>query len=120
MKDQNFIVIQGWMINNLELKGNRLIVFAIIYGFSQDGKSKFNGSLEYLMKTINGSKNTVLKAIKDLEEQGLIIKEKRSVKNIVCNEYFHNEMEICKSESCPMILLSRFGQCLSPFKEQCN
>ena len=33
IKNENFIAIQGWMINELQLKGNDLIVYALIYGF---------------------------------------------------------------------------------------
>ena len=33
IKDENFIMIQGWMVNMLNLKGNELLVYAIIYGF---------------------------------------------------------------------------------------
>ena len=48
MKDTNFISIQGWMRTELNLSGNELLVYAIIYGFSQDGESKFTGSRQYL------------------------------------------------------------------------
>ena len=37
MKDENYIVLQGWMINKLNLKGNELTVYALIYGYSQNG-----------------------------------------------------------------------------------
>ena len=48
VKRDNYILIAGWMITDLHLKGNELIVFAIIYGFSQDGVGTFNGSLQYI------------------------------------------------------------------------
>jgi hypothetical protein len=50
MKNSQYINIQGWMVNELKLKGNDLIIFAIIFGFSQDQESWFNGSLQYLKK----------------------------------------------------------------------
>nr|DAI57620.1 MAG TPA: hypothetical protein [Caudoviricetes sp.] len=31
IKDENFTTIQGWMLNRLNLKGNELIIYAIIY-----------------------------------------------------------------------------------------
>ena len=43
IKNENFILIQGWMINNLKLSGNDLLVYAIIYGFTQDGEQWFEG-----------------------------------------------------------------------------
>ena len=42
-----YIVIQDWMISDLQLKGNELLTYALIYGFSQDGESEFKGSLKY-------------------------------------------------------------------------
>ena len=33
VRDENHIVIQGFMINELNLKGTELLVYAIIYGF---------------------------------------------------------------------------------------
>lgn len=96
MKDTNFIVIQGWMINNLKLKGNNLLVFAIVYGFSQDQETKFKGSLDYIQKSINASKNTVLKAINFLEGKNLIYKGKLMENNVERNQYWHNEMMVQK------------------------
>ena len=49
MKNENYIVIQGWMRNELNLKGNELIVYALIYGFSQDEESEFTGSVAYIL-----------------------------------------------------------------------
>ena len=36
VKNENYLVIQGWMITELKLKGNELLIYAIIYGFSQN------------------------------------------------------------------------------------
>lgn len=41
IRNENFYTVFGWMLNELELKGNELIIFGIIYSFSQDGKSEF-------------------------------------------------------------------------------
>jgi len=74
MKSENFVVIQGWMCNELELKGNDLLVFALIYGFSQDGESAFHGSRNYIANTFNISKPTVDKALQNLLDKGYIKK----------------------------------------------
>ena len=39
VKNENYLVIQGWMIAELKLKGNELLIYAIIYGFSQNNQS---------------------------------------------------------------------------------
>ena len=74
VKDNNYVQIAGWMINRLNLSGNELYCYAIIYGFSQDGDSFFMGSLKYLEQWMNVSQPTVLKALKGLTEKGLIKK----------------------------------------------
>ena len=74
MKSNNFVIIQGWMCNELELKGNDLLIYALIYGFSQDGESVFSGSREYIANTFNISKPTVDKALNNLLSKGLITK----------------------------------------------
>jgi hypothetical protein len=74
MKSENFVIVQGWMCNELELKGNDLLVFALIYGFSQDGESAFHGSRNYIANTFNISKPTVDKAIQNLLDKHYIIK----------------------------------------------
>lgn len=72
IKPDNYIAIQGWMITELGLKNSELIVYALIYGFSQDRRSAFTGSLSYLMEWTQSSKQTVLTAIKTLIGRGLI------------------------------------------------
>lgn len=72
MKSENYVVIQGWMCNELNLKGNNLLVYAMIYGFSQDGESQFKGSRSYIANTFNISLPTVDKALAELKTRGLI------------------------------------------------
>ena len=38
VKKDSYICIEAFMVNELKLSGTELIVYAIIYGFSQDGK----------------------------------------------------------------------------------
>lgn len=75
MKSDNFVVIQGWMCNELELKGNELLIFALIYGFSQDNVSKFHGTRQYIADTFNISRPTVDKALQGLLDKQYICKE---------------------------------------------
>jgi hypothetical protein len=87
MDNDNYVVIQGWMCNELKLSGNELLVFALIYGFSQDGESEFSGSRTYVSKTFNISKPTVDKAIKSLILKGLIQKRVTYLNDIQINKY---------------------------------
>lgn len=74
VKDGNFITIQSFMVKDLKLKGNELLIYAIIYGFSQNGEDKFTGSLQYICDWTNSSKQGVMKSLKSLVEKGLIEK----------------------------------------------
>ena len=87
MQSDSYVVIQGWMCNELELKGNDLLIFALIHGFSQDGESRFSGSRSYIAETFNISLPTVDKAIKNLIEKGLIEQHKCDKNGVVFNEY---------------------------------
>jgi hypothetical protein len=74
------------MLSELGLKGNALAVYAIIYGFSQDGASEYSGSSRYLCEWLGCSKKTILSALAYLTEQGHLEK-KTVIKNGVtyCN-----------------------------------
>ena len=91
IKDENYIVIQGWMINNLPLDSmNEVMIFAAIYGFCQDGESKFTGSLRYLSEITKTSKPTTIKIIKNLVEKQLIIKHEQVINGVQFNQYSVN------------------------------
>lgn len=72
MEDYNFYQVQGWMVNNLNLKGNELICYAVIYSFSQDEESKFMGGVKYLCGWLNASEPTVISVLEKLVAKGLI------------------------------------------------
>ncbi len=78
---KSYITIQYWMRENLGLSGNELMIYAIIYGFSHDGESKFTGSAEWLAEWIGSSRKTVYRILKKLKEEKLIIGEDKIKKN---------------------------------------
>ena len=67
------------MVNDLKLKGNELLVYSIIYGFSQDGNNLFNWSLQYLSEWTNSTKQGVLKNLQSLVKKWFI--EKKEIIN---------------------------------------
>ena len=79
MKDENYFTVQGWMINRLGLSGNELNIFAIIYGFSQDDASSFDGSSQYLADFCGISKVSTLGILSKLTEKGFILKTEKYV-----------------------------------------
>lgn len=74
LKKNSFITIQEFMVTKLGLKGNELLIYAIIYGFSQDGTSAFAGTISYLMQWCGTSKKTVITALNELTNRGLLLK----------------------------------------------
>lgn len=87
IQDTNYILIQGWMVNELQLKGNELLVFAIIHGFSQDGENRFTGSLQYLSDWTSSTKQGVMKNLKSLLDKGYIAKEEKYINGVKFCEY---------------------------------
>lgn len=83
----NYINIQGWMCSKLKLSGNELLIYALIYGFSQDGISEFRGSRSYICKWFNISLPTVDKALNSLVEKNLITKREEIINNVKYNCY---------------------------------
>ena len=77
------------MITKLKLKGNELLVFALIHGFSQDGESRFKGSLRYLIEWTGLDKSTVIKLLKQLVDKQYINKF----------EYEKNKVRYCEYTS---------------------
>ena len=71
--DKQFLLIQGWQVGK-GLKGNELLLYALIYGFCQDGRSCFRGSLNYMADWLNVTRQTVINTLNLLVERGLIVK----------------------------------------------
>lgn len=80
IKDDNYIVIQGFMLNKLKLKGNELLIYACIYGFTQVEGQWFSGSIDYLTEWTGASRQTVISTLQNLCDKKLIEK-KEEIKN---------------------------------------
>ena len=91
IKDENYYIVSGFMVNRLKLKGVPLNVFAIIYGFTQDGATEFTGSLQYLCDFCGGvSKPTIINALKELVKRGYIIRREEIINGVQFNRYKAN------------------------------
>ena len=86
-----YIVIQDWMISDLQLKGNELLTYALIYGFSQDGESEFKGSLKYISKFLGVSKSTAQRNLENLVNRGVIEKRVEEISGVKFNRYIAHE-----------------------------
>jgi len=71
IKDKNYINIYKWMIEDLNLSGTDVIVYAMIYGFKD---KEFKGTVSYIQQWTGVSKNTLYKVLKSLVDKGLLTK----------------------------------------------
>ena len=86
-KQDSYVVLQRWMRTELGLEGNELTVYAIIYGFSQDGESVYKGGYGYLADWIGLSENGARNIVKKLVARGLLKEFKTMVGGILVNQY---------------------------------
>lgn len=71
MTNDNYITITGYMINELKLSGNELVIYAFIAGFEKG----YTGSLNYIASSCGVCKKTALTTIEKLVSKGLVKKE---------------------------------------------
>ena len=65
------------MVINLNLSGNQLLVYALIYGLTSHN-GIFYGSQEYIATWCNSSRRTIITCLNELEKKGLILKKRTS------------------------------------------
>ena len=82
------IFIEGWMAEKLNLKGNELITFALIHGFSQDKDHKHHVSAQNIADWAGTSKRVVFNILKSLLDKGLIKKEEHYEYGIRLVDYY--------------------------------
>ena len=87
VKPDNYFAVQGWMITDLNLKGNDLMIYAIIYGLSQYDGQSFTASIQYLVDWTNSSRRTVIYTLNSLQERGLIRKKESTFNGVKFCEY---------------------------------
>lgn len=76
-KRENYIHVPGFAIVDLQLSGNELLCYSLIYGFSQDEQTEFKGSLSYVASALNVTKQNAKRIIDRLVEKELV--EKREM-----------------------------------------
>ena len=90
--NKGYIVIQDWMLD-LPLSLVETTIYALVYGFSQDGESTFNGSLAYMARKVKSSRDTARRALRKLEELGYIERIVVPVNGVEFNTY-----KVCKED----------------------
>ena len=90
MKDGDYINILAPMKSKLKLKGNALMLFALIHGYSKDGKNTCRVSLSYMAEWLDTDKAAVSKLINRLAKAGYINKLEYYTGGVKCFEYTAN------------------------------
>lgn len=62
------------MVKDLKLKGTELLIYALIYGFSQDNSSYYSNSYNYIAEWVGISKRQVINILSKLIKIDLICK----------------------------------------------
>lgn len=129
IKNENYYIVHGWMINELKLKGAALQLYAIIYGFSQDGETEFSGRIKYLCDFTGAGRTTVINTLKSLVEAGHIKKTSQTVNGVTFNRYsttrtstktehpVQNNADICYNSGSK---IERGGSKIEPNKDKYN
>ena len=80
-------------MRTLGLKGNDLLVFAVIHGYSQAGEGCYFGSLSHLAEVCGMARSTAAEVLKRLVESGLLKK----------TEIYRNGVKYCTYQTRPGI-----------------
>ena len=83
---KGYTTIPDWMLS-LDLDVYETITLAVIYGFSQDGESTFNGSQSYLAKKAKCSRAKIARVLPKLVEMHLVEKIDKNVSGVHLCEY---------------------------------
>lgn len=91
LNDYNFVTMEGWMRTRLSLRGNELLVYAVIFQYSHGKGGKFMGGLAYLAEWCGCHIDTARSCVHSLEEKGLIVAERGDINGIPYCNYIANE-----------------------------
>lgn len=83
----NYIDIQGWMVTELGLRGKDLMTYAIVYGFSQDGRGWFCAGRRYIAEWLGCNAKTAGAILTRMTKSGLLKCEDAVTKNGKVHRY---------------------------------
>ena len=75
-REEEFIIIPKWMREELDLIGNELLIYALIFDRSSAGKCWFNTQHKYFSEWCGCSRQSVISIINNLVNKELIAKRK--------------------------------------------
>ena len=96
LRDDSNFQVYGWMASKLKLKGNELLIYAIIYSFSRNdnGNGVFSASTSYLSEWTGMVRKNVINSLAKLMQKNLIIKLEDNARKRKPNVYTINRDEL--------------------------
>ena len=110
MKETDYILVQAPMVSELHLTGSSLMLFAMIYSFTRDGKHTFHGSFNYISEWLSIDRRTVIETVDILERSGYINVTQVKDGERTINEYTTNYDELLER--------AKAGEDIRPLKRQ--
>ena len=91
INNESYVVIWGWMLNNLKLKWNELVAYATIYSFTNWTEEHcYKWSAGYLAERCWIDKRSALRILQKLEEKWLICRKDRIENWVKFVDYYTN------------------------------
>ena len=91
VNDKSSIHIYWWMLNELNLSGSELLIYATIFSFTNWTKNHcYQWSAEYLGKRANVSRKQVTMSLKKLENKWLIFRKEKKINGVKFIDYYIN------------------------------
>lgn len=84
---KNFVILEKWMAEDLDVNITELVVFAVIYSFNRNEKGTYYAGIELLKEYTNRSDRCIKYALKSLIEKNYIRKTKAQDKYGTYNRY---------------------------------
>lgn len=80
-KNDFYIMVEGWMIKDLDLDSTSILIFAAVYGFCKKHE-RYLGGYSYLMNQFGFSKMTIYRSFQKLTSRGLIVEHKEARRKV--------------------------------------
>lgn len=82
---KNHVAIQGWMVEDLHLRGNKLIIFSIIWGFTGNQNNKvlldeWSVNYRYIESWTGLGEDMIDNILEELHNDNLIVWDDLSVR----------------------------------------
>lgn len=74
MQTEPYVVLRPFTVGESGPKGSEPVAYAPIYGFSQDGESRFTGSARYVADWCGIARGNAINALQELTDRGLVEK----------------------------------------------